>query len=65
MPPSPRPSSEARVAIVHDWLVNAGGGELVLDAMLDVFPQAQVFSLIDKRADVGAGGRASSVRTTW
>ena len=67
------PLEAARVAIVHDWLVNPGGGELVLDAMLEVFPQAQLFSLIDKRADVGAGspaagGRAphpGGVRTTW
>jgi glycosyltransferase involved in cell wall biosynthesis len=69
MPPLSRgnavPFSAARVAIVHDWLVNAGGGELVLDAMLKVFPHAQVFSLIDKRAEVGAGGRAAHVRTSW
>ena len=54
-----------QVAIVHDWLVNAGGGELVLDAMLEVFPSAQVFSLIDQRPAGGTAPRATNVRTTW
>jgi glycosyltransferase involved in cell wall biosynthesis len=39
-----------RVAIVHDWLVNPGGAELVLRDLLRVFPDAQVFTLIDHMA---------------
>ena len=37
-----------RVAIVHDWLVVYGGAERVLEHMLDMFPNADLFSLIDK-----------------
>ncbi len=36
-----------RVAIVHDWLVIYGGAERVLEHMIDMYPQADVFSLID------------------
>ena len=36
-----------RVAIVHDWLVTYAGAERVLEQMLDVLPNADLFSLID------------------
>ncbi|MEW5992854.1 MAG: glycosyltransferase family 4 protein, partial [Candidatus Zixiibacteriota bacterium] len=36
-----------RVAIVHDWLVTYAGAERVLEAMLDCFPDAELFSLVD------------------
>jgi len=35
-----------RVAMVHYWLLNYGGGERVLSALLDLFPQADVFVLL-------------------
>lgn len=36
-----------KVAIVHDWLVTYAGAERVLEQMLKVFPEADLFSLID------------------
>jgi len=36
-----------RVAIVHDWLVVDGGAEKVLRAILDIYPNADIFSLVD------------------
>lgn len=36
-----------RVAVVHDWLVVYGGAERVLEHILDMYPQADLFSLID------------------
>lgn len=36
-----------RVAIIHDWLVIYGGAERVLEELLGLFPDADVFSLID------------------
>ncbi len=36
-----------RVAVVHDWLVTYAGAERVLEQMLAVYPEADVFSLID------------------
>ena len=37
-----------RVAIAHDWLVTLGGAELVLRELLRIFPDATVYTLIDK-----------------
>ena len=36
-----------KVAIVHDMLVVYGGAERVLEHLLDLFPQADLYSLID------------------
>jgi UDP-N-acetylmuramyl pentapeptide phosphotransferase/UDP-N-acetylglucosamine-1-phosphate transferase/glycosyltransferase involved in cell wall biosynthesis len=42
-PDDGRPS----VAIVHDFLYTRGGAERVLEQMLEVFPNAKIFSVID------------------
>lgn len=36
-----------KIAFVHEWLTNYAGSERVLEQMLLVFPQADVFSTID------------------
>lgn len=36
-----------KVAIVHDWLVTEGGAEKVLHQLLRLFPDADVFTLVD------------------
>jgi glycosyltransferase involved in cell wall biosynthesis len=38
---------KARVAVIHDWLYTYGGAERVLEQILAVFPNADVFSLFD------------------
>ncbi|WP_443741461.1 glycosyltransferase [Treponema berlinense] len=35
-----------RVAIVHDWLVNYGGAERVVEAFLKIYPDADIFTLV-------------------
>ena len=47
MPPKP-PTLPAnlRGAIIHDWLVTLRGGERVLDALCELFPQAVVHTLV-------------------
>jgi glycosyltransferase involved in cell wall biosynthesis len=58
---------EPRVAIVHEWLVNYAGSERVVEQLLRVFPEAQLFSVVDFLSDAerGAflGGR--STKTTF
>jgi glycosyltransferase involved in cell wall biosynthesis len=39
--------ADARVAIVHDWLTVYAGAERVLEQMLHVLPQANLYSLVD------------------
>ncbi|MCC8391215.1 glycosyltransferase family 4 protein [Paraburkholderia sp. MMS20-SJTR3] len=36
-----------KVAIVHDWLVAPGGAEKVLEQIIECFPDADIFSLVD------------------
>jgi len=38
-----------KVAIIHDWLTGMRGGELVLDSLLKIYPQAEIFTLIYNR----------------
>jgi glycosyltransferase involved in cell wall biosynthesis len=38
--------SNLRVAIVHYWFVGRAGGERVVEALAEVFPQADLFSLV-------------------
>ncbi|MFO1074198.1 MAG: glycosyltransferase family 4 protein [Geminicoccaceae bacterium] len=47
--PEPRPHCLAslKVALVHDWLTVYGGAERVLEQILAVLPQAELFSLVD------------------
>lgn len=36
-----------KIVIVHDWLVTVGGAEKVLSQILAVYPEADIFSIID------------------
>ncbi|MBN3757148.1 glycosyltransferase family 4 protein [Paraburkholderia sp. Tr-20389] len=40
-----------KVAIVHDWLVAPGGAEKVLEQIIQCFPDADLFSLVDFMVD--------------
>jgi glycosyltransferase involved in cell wall biosynthesis len=55
-----------KVAIVHDWLVTYAGAERVLEQMLAVYPDADLFTLIDfvpEQERAFLGGRP--VRTSF
>lgn len=41
-----KPLEEARVAIVHEWMVQYWGSEQVVEAMLAAFPQADLYALV-------------------
>jgi len=36
-----------RVAVIHDWLPLVGGAERVLEQILEVYPQAHIYTLFD------------------
>lgn len=44
-----------RVAIVHHWFVTQGGGERVAEVLGDIFPKADVFTLLSEREQIPAG----------
>lgn len=39
--------NECKVAVIHDWLVVNGGAEKVLEEILTLYPQAEIFTLVD------------------
>ena len=41
-----RPASGLRVALVHDWLTGMRGGEKVLEAIVELCPRADIFTLL-------------------
>ncbi len=41
-----------KVALVHDWLTGTRGGEAVLEVLCEIFPQADLFSLIHIQGSV-------------
>jgi len=44
--------SESRVALVHDWLTVMRGGERCLETLCDLFPDADLFTLLHVRGSV-------------
>lgn len=34
-----------RVALIHDWLTGMRGGERVLEALCDLYPEADIYTL--------------------
>jgi glycosyltransferase involved in cell wall biosynthesis len=60
------PSLEnARIAIVHYWFVNHRGGERVVEALADMFPNADLFSLIVDEESLSAPLRTRPITTSF
>lgn len=54
-----------RVAIVHDWLTGMRGGERVLEALLDLFPEAEIFTLIHHSGSVSHKIERRAITTSF
>ncbi len=54
-----------RVAIVHYWLVGMRGGERVLERLLSLYPQADIFTHVYDPASVSRAISDRVVRTTF
>jgi glycosyltransferase involved in cell wall biosynthesis len=57
--------SEQRVALVHDWLTGMRGGEEVLEALLEMYPQADVHTLLHVPRSVSRTIEARVVQTSF
>jgi glycosyltransferase involved in cell wall biosynthesis len=53
-----------RVAVVHDWLTGMRGGEKVLEAISEIYPQATIFTLVRVRGSVSRAIEARPIRTS-
>jgi glycosyltransferase involved in cell wall biosynthesis len=54
-----------RVALVHDWLTGMRGGERVLESLLDLFPAADIFTLVHVPGSVVPAIEARPIRTSF
>ncbi|MEH6676982.1 glycosyltransferase, partial [Phenylobacterium sp.] len=54
-----------KVAIIHYWLVGMRGGEKVLEALCELFPDAHIYTHVYDRNAVSSTIAAMDVRTTF
>ncbi len=62
MSDAPKPR---RVAFVHDWLNGMRGGEKVLEAMLEVLPEADIYTLLLERDKISPAIASRPVTTSF
>ncbi|MGB9071628.1 MAG: glycosyltransferase [Terriglobales bacterium] len=60
-----RDQSELKVAIVHYWFVGFTGGEKVVEALAEMFPQADLFALVAKPECLPNALRARRLTTSF
>jgi glycosyltransferase involved in cell wall biosynthesis len=53
------------LALVHDWLNQLGGAEDVLETLVEMFPQAPIYTSMYWREGMPEAYRTWGVRTTW
>ena len=54
-----------RVALVHYWLVGMRGGEKVLEVLGEIFPDADLFTLVVDRDRISDGLKTHSIETSF
>jgi glycosyltransferase involved in cell wall biosynthesis len=57
--------AKLRVAIVHYWFVNRGGGERVVESLAEVFPQADLYAVIADRSKMAPILRDRKLQTSF
>ena len=54
-----------RVALVHDWLTGMRGGERVLERMIELYPDAEIHTLLHLPGSVSDAIEACPIHTTF
>lgn len=54
-----------RVAIVHYWFLVYGGGERVVDALAEMYPDADIFTLFYDKDSLPPSLRGRKIKTSW
>lgn len=57
--------ADLRVALVHDWLTGMRGGEKCLEVMAEIFPQADIFTLLRVPGTLSPGLESRNIRTSF
>lgn len=65
----PKPSSDnpldQRLALVHDFLIQMGGAERVVEVMAEAYPSAPIFTSATFGSNLFPAFRSARVRNTW
>ena len=62
---APREVAPRPVALVHDWLTGMRGGEKVLEAMCEIWPDADVYTLLHIPGKLSPAIEAMNIRTSF
>ena len=54
-----------KVALVHDWLTGMRGGERVLEAFCELFPEAEIFTLFHFKGTVSPLIESHKIHTSY
>jgi glycosyltransferase involved in cell wall biosynthesis len=54
-----------KVAIIHDWIVNIGGAEKVLQTIIEIFPNADIFTLVYSRETLKKLGIKNNIKASF
>ncbi|MBN1617986.1 glycosyltransferase [Candidatus Dojkabacteria bacterium] len=54
-----------KVALVHDWLVGMGGAERCLECFCEIFPNADIYTLIHKEGSVNQKIEGHRIHTSF
>jgi len=54
-----------KVALVHDWLVSMRGGERCFEVLCELFPDADVFTLVHRKGQVSPVIEKHPIRTSF
>lgn len=54
-----------RVALVHDYLNQYGGGERVLEAFCQIFPRAPIYTLLYDKVKTGSAFEGREIKTSF
>ncbi len=59
------PQDAMKISFVHDWLTGMRGGEKVLEAACEVFPQAEIYTLIHRPERLSALLNSRRIHVSW
>ncbi|MBE3102436.1 MAG: glycosyltransferase family 4 protein, partial [Firmicutes bacterium] len=54
-----------KVAIIHDWITNPGGAEKVIQYMLELYPDAALYTSVYNKKRMGGYFNGVEVRTSF
>ena len=54
-----------KIALIHDWLVRYRGGERVLDAIYELYPEADLFTLLHRPGSISPSLERRPIKTSF